>query len=71
MQALSLQIVNPQQERDVSVKKIPTAKSEAKEPSFKEMVESASKKDLADNSPSKEKVQKVSTASDEPDANSV
>ena len=41
MQALSLQIVNPQQERDVSVKKIPTAKSEAKEPSFKEMVESA------------------------------
>ena len=46
MQALSLQIVNPQQERDVSVKKIPTAKSEAKEPSFKEMVESASKKDL-------------------------
>ena len=68
MQALSLQIVNPQQERDVSVKKIPTAKSEAKEPSFKEMVESASKKDLADNSPSKEKVQKVS---DEPDANSV
>lgn len=71
MQALSLQIVNPQQERDVSVKKIPTAKSEAKEPSFKEMVESASKKDLADNSPSKEKVQKVSEASDEPDANSV
>ena len=71
MQALSLQIVNPQQERDVSVKKIPTAKSEAKEPSFKEMVESASKKDLADNSPSKEKVQKVSNASDEPDANSV
>lgn len=71
MQALSLQIVNPQQERDVSVKKIPTAKSEAKEPSFKEMVESASKKDLADNSPSKEKVQKVSDASDEPDANSV
>ena len=71
MQALSLQIVNPQQERDVSVKKIPTAKSEAKEPSFKEMVESASKKDQADNSPSKEKVQKVSNASDEPDANSV
>ena len=71
MQALSLQIVNPKQERDVSVKKIPTAKSEAKEPSFKEMVESASKKDLADNSPSKEKVQKVSNASDEPDANSV
>lgn len=71
MQALSLQIVNPQQERDVSVNKIPTAKSEAKEPSFKEMVESASKKDLADNSPSKEKVQKVSNASDEPDANSV
>lgn len=71
MQALSLQIVNPQQERDVSVKKISTAKSEAKEPSFKEMVESASKKDLADNSPSKEKVQKVSNASDEPDANSV
>ena len=71
MQALSLQIVNPQQERDVSVKKIPTAKSEAKEPSFKEMVEYASKKDLADNSPSKEKVQKVSNASDEPDANSV
>lgn len=71
MQALSLQIVNPQQERNVSVKKIPTAKSEAKEPSFKEMVESASKKDLADNSPSKEKVQKVSNASDEPDANSV
>ena len=71
MQALSLQIVNPQQERDVSVKKIPTAKSEAKEPSFKEMVASASKKDLADNSPSKEKVQKVSNASDEPDANSV
>ena len=71
MQELSLQIVNPQQERDVSVKKIPTAKSEAKEPSFKEMVESASKKDLADNSPSKEKVQKVSNASDEPDANSV
>ena len=71
MQALSLQIVNPQQERDVSVKKIPTEKSEAKEPSFKEMVESASKKDLADNSPSKEKVQKVSNASDEPDANSV
>lgn len=71
MQALSLQIVNPQQERDVSVKKIPTAKSEAKEPSFKEMVESASKKDLADNSPSKEKVQKLSNASDEPDANSV
>lgn len=71
MQALSLQIVNPQQERDVSVKKIPTAKSEAKGPSFKEMVESASKKDLADNSPSKEKVQKVSNASDEPDANSV
>lgn len=71
MQALSLQIVNPQQERDVSVKKIPTAKSEAKEPSFKEMVESASKKDLADNSPSKEKVQKVLNASDEPDANSV
>ncbi len=71
MQALSLQIVNPQQERDVSVKKIPTAKSEAKELSFKEMVESASKKDLADNSPSKEKVQKVSNASDEPDANSV
>ena len=71
MQALSLQIVNPQQERDVSVKKIPTAKSEAKEPSFKEMVESASNKDLADNSPSKEKVQKVSNASDEPDANSV
>ncbi|WP_288507151.1 flagellar hook-length control protein FliK [uncultured Treponema sp.] len=71
MQALSLQIVNPQQERDVSVKKIPTAKSEAKEPSFKEMVESASKKDLADNSPYKEKVQKVSNASDEPDANSV
>lgn len=71
MQALSLQIVNPQQERDVSVKKIPTAKSEAKEPSFKEMVESASEKDLADNSPSKEKVQKVSNASDEPDANSV
>lgn len=71
MQALSLQIVNPQQERYVSVKKIPTAKSEAKEPSFKEMVESASKKDLADNSPSKEKVQKVSNASDEPDANSV
>lgn len=71
MQALSLQIVNPQQECDVSVKKIPTAKSEAKEPSFKEMVESASKKDLADNSPSKEKVQKVSNASDEPDANSV
>lgn len=71
MQALSLQIVNPQQERDVSVKKIPTAKSEAKEPSFKEMVESASKKDLADNSPSKEKVQKVSNTSDEPDANSV
>lgn len=71
MQALSLQIVNPQQERDVSVKKIPTAKSEAKEPSFKEMVESASKKNLADNSPSKEKVQKVSNASDEPDANSV
>lgn len=71
MQALSLQIVNPQQERDVSVKKIPTAKSEAKEPSFKEMVESASKKDRADNSPSKEKVQKVSNASDEPDANSV
>lgn len=71
MQALSLQIVNPQQERDVSVKKIPTAKSEAKEPSFKEMVESALKKDLADNSPSKEKVQKVSNASDEPDANSV
>lgn len=71
MQALSLQIVNPQQERDVSVKKIPTAKSEAKEPSFKEMVESASKKDLADNSPSKEKVQKISNASDEPDANSV
>lgn len=71
MQALSLQIVNPQQERDVSVKKIPTAKSEAKEPSFKEMVESASKKDLADNSPSKEKVQKVSNSSDEPDANSV
>lgn len=71
MQALNLQIVNPQQERDVSVKKIPTAKSEAKEPSFKEMVESASKKDLADNSPSKEKVQKVSNASDEPDANSV
>ena len=71
MQALSLQIVNPQQERDVSVKKIPTAKSEAKKPSFKEMVESASKKDLADNSPSKEKVQKVSNASDEPDANSV
>lgn len=71
MQALSLQIVNPQQERDVSVKKILTAKSEAKEPSFKEMVESASKKDLADNSPSKEKVQKVSNASDEPDANSV
>ena len=71
MQALSLQIVNPQQERDVSVKKIPTAKSEAKEPSFKEMVESASKKDLAYNSPSKEKVQKVSNASDEPDANSV
>lgn len=71
MQALSLQIVNPQQERDVSVKKIPTAKSEAKEPSFKEMVESASKKDLADNSPSKEKVQKVSNASDEPDANFV
>lgn len=71
MQALSLQIVNPQQERDVSVKKIPTAKSEDKEPSFKEMVESASKKDLADNSPSKEKVQKVSNASDEPDANSV
>ena len=35
------------------------------------MVESASKKDLADNSPSKEKVQKVSNASDEPDANSV
>lgn len=71
MQALSLQIVNPQQERDVSVKKIPTAKSEAKEPSFKEMVESASKKDLADNSPSKEKVQKVSKYSDEPAANSV
>lgn len=71
MQALSLQIVNPQQERDVSVKKIPTAKSEAKKPSFKEMVESASKKDLADNSPSKAKVQKVSNASDEPDANSV
>ena len=71
MQALSLQIVNPQQERDVSVKKIPTAKSEAKKPSFKEMVESASKKDLADNSPSKEKVQKVSNSSDEPDANSV
>ena len=71
MQALSLQIVNPQQERDVSVKKIPTAKSEAKESSFKEMVESASKKDLADNSPSKEKVQKVSNASDGPDANSV
>lgn len=71
MQALSLQIVNPQQERDVSVKKIPTAKSEAKKPSFKEMVESASKKDLADNSPSKEKVQKVSNDSDEPDANSV
>lgn len=71
MQALSLQIVNPQQKRDVSVKKIPTAKSEAKEPSFKEMVESASKKDLADNSPSKEKVQKVSNSSDEPDANSV
>lgn len=71
MQALSLQIVNPQQERDVSVKKIPTAKSEAKEPSFKEMVESASKKDRADNSSSKEKVQKVSNASDEPDANSV
>lgn len=71
MQALSLQIVNPQQEHDVSVKKIPTAKSEAKEPSFKEMVESASKKDRADNSPSKEKVQKVSNASDEPDANSV
>lgn len=71
MQALSLQIVNPQQERDVSVKKIPTAKSEAKEPSFKEMVESASKKDRADNSPSKEKVQKVSNDSDEPDANSV
>lgn len=71
MQALSLQIVNPQQERDVSVKKIPTAKSEAKESSFKEMVESASKKDLADNSPSKEKVQKVSNASDEPDANSL
>ena len=71
MQALSLQIVNPQQERDVSVKKIPTAKSEAKEPSFKEMVESASKKDLADTSPSTEKVQNVSNASDEPDANSV
>ncbi len=71
MQALSLQIVNPQQERDVSVKKIPTAKSEAKEPSFKEMVESASKKDLADNSPSKEKVQKVSKTSDEPAVNSV
>ena len=35
------------------------------------MVESASKKDLADNSPSKEKVHKVSNASDEPDANSV
>ena len=35
------------------------------------MVESASKKDLADNSPSKEKVQKVSNDSDEPDANSV
>lgn len=71
MQALSLQIVNPQQERDVSVKKIPTAKSEDREPSFKEMVESASRKDRADNSPSKEKVQKVSNASDEPDANSV
>lgn len=71
MQALSLQIVNPQQERDVSVKKIPTAKSEERDSSFKEMVESALKKDLADNSPSKEKVQKVSNASDEPDANSV
>ncbi|WP_296012276.1 flagellar hook-length control protein FliK [uncultured Treponema sp.] len=71
MQALSLQIVNPQQERDVSVKKIPTAKSEDREPSFKEMVESASRKDRADNSPSKEKVQKVSKASDEPAANSV
>lgn len=71
MQALSLQIVNPQQEHDVSVKKIPTAKSEERDSSFKEMVESASKKDLADNSPSKEKVQKVSNASDEPDANSV
>lgn len=71
MQALSLQIVNPQQERDVSVKKIPTAKSEDREPSFKEMVESASRKERADNSPSKEKVQKVSKASDEPAANSV
>lgn len=71
MQALSLQIVNPQQERDVSVKKIPTAKSEDREPSFKEMVESASRKERADNSPSKEKVQKVSKASDNPAANSV
>ena len=71
MQALSLQIVNPQQERDVSVKKIPTAKSEDREPSFKEMVESASRKERADNSPSKEKVQKVSKTSDEPAAKSV
>lgn len=71
MQALSLQIVNPQQERDVSVKKIPTAKSEDREPSFKEMVESASRKERVDNSPSKEKVQKVSKTSDEPAANSV
>lgn len=71
MQALSLQIVNPQQERDVSVKKIPTAKSEDREPSFKEMVESASRKERADNSPSKEKVQKVSKASDEMASNSV
>ena len=71
MQALSLQIVNPQQERDVSVKKIPTAKSEDRESSFKEMVESASRKDRADNSPSKEKVQKVSKSFDESAANSV
>lgn len=71
MQALSLQIVNPQQERDVSVKKIPTAKSEDREPSFKEMVESASRKDRADNSPSKEKVQKISKYSDETVANSL
>lgn len=63
MQALSLQIVNPQQERDVSAKKIPAAKSEGREPSFKEMVESASKN--AD-SPSKEKNVKASKIQDGP-----
>ncbi|MGN0729079.1 flagellar hook-length control protein FliK [Treponema sp.] len=59
MQALNLQIVNPKQEQDVSVKKISAEKTQGSGSSFREMLASASAKESAE--PSVKQVEEKSS----------